>query len=638
MEGNRLITETEIYLFNQGTNYRCYNFLGAHQGRKNGISGMYFSVWAPMVRGVSVIGSFNSWQGGKNPMTPVQNSGIWTTFVPNLQAGELYKYLIETEAGDLLYKADPFAFSAEPRPGTASMTARLSGFRWHDAGWLKKRAETSHFTRPMNIYEVHLGSWKRRRARQPGEAEEALELLYTYRELADILVPYVKEMGYTHIELLPVMEHPFDGSWGYQVTGYYAPTSRYGSPHDLMYFIDVCHCSGLGVILDWVPGHFCRDAQGLGRFNSNKLYEIADHEQWGTYKFDFGRLQVRSFLISNALFWLDKYHIDGLRVDGVTSMLYLSFTGEKDGTGSEVNGEAIAFLRAFNTAVGSYYPGVFTVAEESSAWPLVTQPPSAGGLGFHYKWDMGWMNDTLRYMSLDFDLRSMNHRLLTFSSMYAHSENFINPLSHDEVVHGKRSLIGRMPGDYWRQFAGLRLLALYQICHTGAKLSFMGNEIGQFIEWRYYEELEWFLLAYEAHRQYHNYIKALNKLYVQQPAFWEGGYDKRSFSWLDADNEKQSIFVFIRQAKREDIFIVAVLNFQPISYDTFRIGVPFPGSYMEIFNSDDKSYGGSGCINGQPISTEDEAYHGQKQSIVIKVPPLGGTLYLYNGGAESTIL
>ena len=639
MEGNKLITEKDIYLFNEGTNYRCYNFFGSHHGRKDGLSGMYFTVWAPMVKSVSIIGSFNDWQQKENLMAPIKNSGIWTAFIPGVQEGELYKYLIETETGELLYKADPFAFSSEPRPGTASKTAKLSGYRWHDSLWLKERAEASHFFKPMNIYEVHLGSWKRKRAKLPDEAEESLELLYNYRELAEILIPYIIEMGYTHIELLPIMEHPFDGSWGYQITGYFAPTSRFGSPHDLMYFIDTCHNAGIGVILDWVPGHFCRDAQGLGCFNGNKLYEIGDHGQWGTYKFDLGRRQVRSFLLSNALFWLDKYHIDGLRVDGVTSMLYLNFGEDsKSSKDSDKNTEAISFLKEFNTIIGSNYPGVFTAAEESSAWPFVTLPPSEGGLGFHYKWDMGWMNDTLRYMSLDFDKRSENHRLLTFSTMYANSENFINPLSHDEVVHGKRSLIGRMPGDYWKQFAGLRLLALYQLCHTGAKLNFMGNEIGQFIEWRYFESLEWFLLSYETHSKHQQFITALNHIYLKQSSLWEHDYDKRSYKWIDADNNKQSILIFIRQGKEVYNFIISILNFKPDCYDIYRIGVPCSGSYSEIISTDDEKYGGSGCINKQLLKAENKPMHGYDYSINIKVPPLGGTLFLYNGDAESTVL
>jgi 1,4-alpha-glucan branching enzyme len=625
MGNESLISAEDIRLFNKGEHCRCYEFLGAHFIRLDGVEGVRFALWAPEVRSVSVIGTFNGWRGGEHPMSQAGDSGIWTAFVPGLQEGELYKYLIETGSGELLYKADPLAFSAELRPGTASRLARLDGYEWRDDAWLRLRAETPHFERPMNIYEAHLGSWKRR-------GEEKKDFL-TYRELAEELAPYARDMGYSYIELLPVMEHPLDGSWGYQVTGFFAPTSRYGPPQDLMHFIDACHRAGLGVILDWVPGHFCRDAHGLGRFNGRELYEGGDHAVWGTYRFDFGRAQVRSFLLSGALFWMDRYHADGLRVDGVSSMLYLNFGESGGGRRNRLGGiedlDAVAFLKELNRTIGLCYPDVFTAAEESSAWPLVTRPPEAGGLGFHYKWDMGWMNDTLRYMSADFSGRAECHRLLTFPSMYAFSENFVNPLSHDEVVHGKRSLIGRMPGDYRLKFAGLRLLALYQMCHPGAKLNFMGNELAQFIEWRYYEGLEWFLLDYEAHAAHRLFIKELNRLYLERTALWEYAYDARGFSWIEADTAAQSVLAFMRRGKKDDDFIVAVLNFRPVGYEVYRIGVPAPGRYRELLNSDDGRYGGGGLINPGVLPAGAAPMHGREYSVEIRLPPLGGVLLEY---------
>ena len=455
---------------------------------------------------------------------------------------------------------------------------------------------------------------------------------YSYRELADMLVPYAKEMGYTHLELLPVMEHPYDGSWGYQVTGFFAPTARHGSPDDFMYFVDTAHAAGLGVILDWVPGHFCRDAHGLGLFTGAKLYESGDHIQWGTYKFDHGRPEVRSFLLSSAMFWFDKYHIDGLRVDGVSSMLYLNFgVGDKtkhnkNSRGGETDLNAVSFLKLLNKTIGEFYPDVFTAAEESTAWPLVTYPPEQDGLGFHYKWDMGWMNDTLKYVSLDFLQRQQSHRLLTFSMMYAFSENFILPLSHDEVVHGKRSLIERMTGDYWRQFAGLRLLMLYQMCHPGKKLLFMGGEFGQFIEWRFYEGMEWFLLDYETHRRHRHFVRELNHLYLAENALWEQDKDWSGFQWHDADNSKQSLLIFRRQGKAKTDFVLAVLNFTPATYERYKIGVPLGGAYTELLSSDEARFGGSGKTNPGVLISQAGALHGCGHILELTVPPLGGIL------------
>ena len=479
---------------------------------------------------------------------------------------------------------------------------------------------------PRNIYEVHAGSWRR----HPDGS------FYTWYELADSLVPYIRDMGYTHLELLPVTEHPFDGSWGYQTTGFFAATSRFGEPEGLMHLIDECHRAGIGVILDWVPGHFCRDTHGLGRFDGTALYESGDMPGWGTYKFNYARNEVRSFLISSALFWLEEYHADALRVDGVSSLLYLNFGVDDPARkkynerGGEEDLAAVAFLQTLNTVIGKRVPGAATYAEESSAWPLVTYPPEKGGLGFHYKWDMGWMNDTLRYMSIDFDGRRYNHGLLTFSMMYAFSENYILPLSHDEVVHGKRSLIGRMPGDWWRQFAGARLLPLYAACHPGGMLSFMGNEFAQFIEWRDYEELEWFLLQNATHAGVQAFIRELNHVYRAEKALWEIDNSWDGFDWIDADNNEQGILSFVRKAK-DGSAVLCVLNFRPESHESFRLGVPLSGAWQEILCSDDTRFGGSGKTNPRRLHTKKIPSHGRDASLVLTVPPLGGTLIKYIG-------
>lgn len=612
-------TDYEIYLFNQGTFHNCHAKFGAHPVK----DGTDFTVWVPGAKSVRVAGSFNSWNKDEFFLEPLASSGIWFGFVPGAQEGDSYKYVIETDTGEIIYKADPVAFSAEVRPETASVIAQLSGYRWSDTKWMRERASSDHFKKPLNIYEVQLGSWKKPNKDDPYS-------VYSYRQLANMLVPYVVDMGYTHVELMPITEHPFDGSWGYQTTGYFAPSSRYGSPKDLKYLINKFHRAGIGVIIDWVPGHFCRDAHGLGRFNGHMLYENYDHQQWGTYRFDLGRPEIKSFLLSSAKYWLEQYHIDGIRVDGVSSMLYLNFGVENPAdkrynkNGGEEDLEAIEFLRTFNKMVGDDFPGVFTAAEESSAWPLVTYPPEEGGLGFHYKWDMGWMNDTLKYCKIDFPYRRDNHNLLTFSMMYSFSENFILPLSHDEVVHGKLSLIGRMPGDYSQKFAGLRLLNMYQMCHPGAKLSFMGNEFGQFIEWRYYESLEWFLLDYDSHRQIREFVRDMNKTWLNEKSLWGDNYSWNGFKWLDADNNTQSVLSFIRSF--EDDFTVTILNMCPNSYSSYRIGVPYKGTYRELLNSDGEKYGGSGFVNTDILEAEEIPMHGCQYSIEIKLPALGGIL------------
>ncbi len=614
------ITEEKLYLFNQGQYFHSYRIFGAHPVE----GGVRFTVWCPEVKSVGVIGSFNDWT--PQYLTPRGSTGVYSGIIPEAKPGDLYKYRITTAAGETFDKADPYAFWAEVRPGTASRIARLDGYTWHDGRYRAIRRSTKS-PRPMNIYEVHLGSWK-----QQEHPEDPDYPFLSYRQLADELIPYAKDMGYTHLELLPVMEHPFDGSWGYQVTGFFAPTSRYGGPQDFMYFVDQAHQHGLGVILDWVPGHFCRDAHGLGRFNGKMLFEGADHPEWGTYKFDFTRSEVRSFLISSALYWLGCYHADGIRVDGVTSMLYLNFGlpdwAEKtyNDQGGEENTAAVEFLRQLNDAVHTFAPGAITVAEESSAWPHVTGDTASGGLGFDYKWDMGWMNDTLEYCKTDFPFRSYHHNKLTFSMAYGFSERFILPLSHDEVVHGKLSLMGRMPGDYWQKFAGLRLLALYQITHPGGKLSFMSTEYGPFIEWREYESLEWFLLDYPTHQMHQDYVKQLNRLYQNTPALWQDDHSWEGFHWLDADDSAQSILLSRRTGREKTKAVTVLLNFQPEVYSDFRIGVPYPGQYQELLSSDATEFGGSGKGNPDILKAEPVPCHGEKWSVRVTVPPIGGIL------------
>lgn len=612
------LSDELLYLFNTGKLYHAYKSFGAHLID----DGVQFTVWAPGVKGVKVSGDFNGWNPGDDAALELMGgTGVYTGFIAGASAGDKYKYDIELSTGEHIMKADPFAFASELRPGTASVIADIS-YDWHDDEWIAEREKKNTFTGPMNIYEAHLGAW----IREPGSEE-----FYNYREVADKMIPYVKEMGYTHIELMPVMEHPLDASWGYQVTGYYAPTSRYGSPADFKYFMDRCHREGIGVILDWVPGHFCPDAQGLANFNGSKLYETEIHPDWGTYKFDFSRNQVRSFLLSNAMFWVAEYHADGIRVDGVSSMLYLNFgisdksKYKKNREGGDGDLEAISFLREFNYMIGTAFAGVFTVAEESTAWPMVTWPPENGGLGFHYKWNMGWMNDTLEYMKQDFPYRSYHHNKLTFSLTYAYSENFILPLSHDEVVHGKASLIGRMPGDTWRQFAGSRLLMMYQMTHPGKKLRFMGHEIAQFIEWREYEQLEWFLLEYENHEKHKRFVKELNELYLEHPALWAQDTTWDGFRWIDADNRDQNIYSYIRTG--EDELLVVILNTGVQAFDSFTLGVPEKGFYKEIFSSDAAKYAGSNRVNTRQVRAKKKPMHGMPYSITVKLPVIGGCIF-----------
>lgn len=640
-----LISQDDVYLMGKGAWYRSYDKLGAHPAAQNGEDGFNFAVWAPDVASVRVVGEFNGWDPEADHLFCTETGGIWCGFVPGVHEDQCYKYAIEpTPGAELIYKADPYAFHAQCPPDTASVTKDIRHYEWGDNDWILARSRQDMLKAPLNIFEVHLGSWKRHddglngNGTEPPEGETAGGSYLTYDELSVELVDYVKKMGYTHIELLPIMEHPFDGSWGYQVTGYYAPTSRYGSPKEFMHFVDACHQAGIGVILDWVPGGFCKDAHGLGMFTGRKLYEEKEHPNWGTYKFDLSKGCVRTFLISNALYWIDQYHADGLRMDGVSSMLYLNF-GIDDPSqkrfnvkGTEEDLSASDFIRKTNTAVGRYHPDVMMIAEESTAWPLVTYPPEVGGLGFNFKWDMGWMNDTLHYCQTDFPWRPGNHKLLTFSIMYAFNENFILPLSHDEVVHGKCSLIGRMPGDYWRQFAGMRALAFYQMTHPGGKLSFMGNEIAQWIEWREYEGIQYFMAKeYKAHHDQQVFVAALNRLYAEEPALWQLGYAADGFEWIDADNAKQSLISFVRKGDDPKDDLAIIINFDVAAHENYRVGIPTPGIWEEIFTSDEKRFGGSGIRNEGQILSEETPWNGRENSVVLRIPALGGIVLKRTG-------
>ena len=645
---NLMLTDDDIHLFGTGMWQRAWEKMGAHKDVQGNSEGWLFRVWAPQVSSVHVVGDFNGWDPKATPLTRAANSDIWETFVPGLEQGSLYKYVIETDAGELLWKADPFGFYAETCPGTASKLWDLGGYTWKDATWLNRRAKRDIMKSPLNIYEVHLGSWKRHGNEPQGEPREdgtwpgpgdpfpaQRGTYFTYDDLSDELVAYVKKMGYTHIEVMPLSEHPFDGSWGYQATGYFAATSRYGTPQQLMHFVDACHKAGIGVILDWVPGGFCANAEGLATFNGRMLFEREIHPNWGTHKFDFSRPEVRSFLVSNALFWIEQFHVDGIRMDGVSSMLYLNFgvgnPADKkfNKYGTEEDLDASAFIRQVNCAVGKEFPDVMMIAEESTAWPLVTYPAEDGGLGFHLKWDMGWMNDTLHYMQCDFPWRPGNHSLLTFSIMYAFSENFILPLSHDEVVNGKCSLIGRMPGDNWRRFAGLRTLAFYQMTHPGAKLTFMGDEIGQQIEWRYYESIEWFLAKdFDAtHGAQQRFIEALNHFYTKQRGLWQNAYTEQGFEWIDANNSEQSIVSFVRHGDKPADDLLILINFDPASYETYRVGTPREGDWELVFNTDEPTFGGSGFPVVDMASSKPEPWNMRDNSIEIAVPGLAGLVY-----------
>ena len=628
------LTEYDCFLFGKGEWFKSYEKLGAHPACRDGVEGYHFAVWCPDVQRVSVVGSFNGWDAAANPLT-CNDAGVWEGFIGGVGGDDLYKFAITTAAGEQLLKADPYAFYAQVPPQTASRVYAPGAYAWQDGAWMQSRAARNHREQPLNIFEVHLASWKRHLDGVAGNgdpnSDDKSGSYFTYEELSQELVAYVADMGYTHIELLPVMEHPFDGSWGYQITNYFAPTSRYGDPIQFKRFIDACHNAGLGVILDWAGGGFCADEHGLANFNGTQLYETKVHPTWGTHLFDFGRGEVASFLISNLLWWVEEYHADGIRMDGVTSMLYLNFDindpalKRYNSRGTEENDDAIALIRAANKTVGTAHPDVMMIAEESTAWPQVTRPPEWGGLGFHYKWDMGWMNDTLRYIQTDFPYREHSHGLITFGLAYVFDENFVLPLSHDEVVHGKGTLISRMPGDTWRKFAGLRALAFLQMTHPGAKLNFMGNEIGQFDEWRYFEGIQYNLAEnYPLHAQQQSMVKALNHFYLEQPALWQQAYEQAGFEWIDSHNASQSIFSFVRHGfdPADDLLIVVNMGVQ--AYDTYRLGVPGPGTYTELFNTDSALCGGSGLINETPAKAERVAAHGREWSVTLRIPPLGG--------------
>lgn len=628
MEHPTLLTELDRHLFNEGNHERIYEKMGAQLMTQNGVAGVHFAVWAPNARAVSLIGDFNHWNRTLTPMRSLGDTGIWTTFVPGMKEGALYKYAITGADGGTQEKVDPFAYAAEMRPRTASRVCDISKYQWNDNQWVTNRSEAQHFQKPVSVYEVHLGSWMR----VPEEGNRWM----TYRELAEKLVPYVVEMGFTHIELMPVAEHPLDASWGYQVTGYFAVTSRFGSPTDFMYLVDQLHQRNIGVILDWVPGHFPKDAHGLAYFDGTHLYEHADHrlrehKDWGTYIFNYGRYEVRNFLISNALFWMDKYHIDGLRVDAVASMLYLDYS-RKEGEwlpneyGGRENIDAIHFMRQLNERTHLHYPGTMLIAEESTSWPQVSKPTYVGGLGYDYKWDMGWMNDTLKYMAHETVHRKFHHNELTFRMIYAFHENFMLPLSHDEVVHGKQALLSKMPGDPWQKFANLRLLLGYQFAQPGKKLLFMGAELATWNEWQADKSLDWHLLEYDNHRGVQNWVKALNRVYKAEPALYEQDCNHHGFQWIDCGNWEQSILAFLRVSNSGEPLLV-VLNFTESPHSNYALGVPVGGEWQEILNSDDVAFGGSGLINAGPLHAEAANLHGQPFSLPLTISPLSISIF-----------
>ena len=611
--------EKRSELFYSGRDCRAFDYMGAHPFVQDGEQGYLFRVYAPEAEKVSVMGEFNDWNRDADYMTR-DEQGIWEKFIPNIPEYAAYKYSVWAKSGDVFDKSDPYGFHFETRPGNATKAYDIDGYEWGDASWLDWRKKHLLYSNPVNIYECHLGSWK---MHEDGN-------FYSYRQLADELVPYVKEMGYTHIEFMPLTEYPFDGSWGYQVIGYFAATSRYGTPKDLMYLIDKAHQAGLGIIMDWVPAHFPKDGCGLVEFDGSHLYEYADplkmeHKEWGTRVFDYGKVSTRNLLFSSAMFWIEKFHMDGLRVDAVASMLYLDYNRQGEWRpnvhGGRENLEAVDFLRLLNEYILTDHPDVMMIAEESTAWPMVTKPGYDGGLGFNFKWNMGWMNDMLCYCSADPFFRKDMHDKITFSFMYAFSENYILPLSHDEVVHGKCSLISKMPPPYENQFGGLRALYGYMAAHPGKKMLFMGGEFAQFSEWAYQRGLDWMLLDYPAHRQMQAYVKALNHFYLATPQLWEQDTDWRGFEWISHEDNRNNIIAFRRVAK-DGSDIVVVVNFSPEEQQEYRIGVPITGTYEEIFTSDKTEFGGSGMANGK-LKTENKPMHGQEQSIVLKIPRFG---------------
>ncbi len=617
------ISDFDLHLFNEGKHQHAYLFLGAQHKSIESITGVLFATWAPNAERVSVIGDFNQWDGRRHPMRVRGTSGIWELFIPGIEAGFNYKFEIRTrDSGEILSKSDPYGRQFELRPATASIIPQQDKFSWNDADWIASRRTSECLHAPMSIYELHLGSWR----------QETGGDYLNYRQIADQLVPYLEEMGFTHIELLPITEHPLDASWGYQTTGFFAPTSRYGSADDFRYFVDDCHRHGIGIILDWVAGHFPKDTHGMAHFDGTTLYEHEDprrgeHLQWGTLVFNYSRHEVRNFLISNALYWIKEFHLDGLRVDAVASMLYLDYSREEgewlsNEFGGNENLEAIDFIRELNEQVLSQYPGVVMIAEESTAWPQVTRPPWVGGLGFSMKWNMGWMHDTLAYMNNDPIYRHYHHDELTFGLLYAFHENFVLPFSHDEVVHGKGSMINKMPGDDWQRFANLRLLYTYMFTYPGKKLLFMGSEFAQWNEWDHERSLDWELLDVPAHAQVQSLVSDLNRLYVQHPALHYYDFDDHGFEWIDCHDASQSVLSYLR--KYQDRYLVVILNFTPVPRHGYRLGVPCSGYYRELINSDSEYYGGSNVGNGAGVQSASVAWMGKDQSITLDLPPLAG--------------
>ncbi|WP_051685211.1 1,4-alpha-glucan branching protein GlgB [Clostridium sp. KNHs205] len=628
----QVLTEADLSSFTKGIHYTIYDKLGAHPKDIDGVSGVHFAVWAPNAVRVSVVGDFNAWDGRRHPMKRLKDSGIFELFIPGLTTGELYKYEIKVKGGMVVMKADPYASRAQLRPDTASIVYDLNQFTWSDENWLETRKRSDYRKSPINIYELHLGSFKKPDAGNGDNRE-----FYNYRELAPIISDYVKEMGYTHVELMPVMEHPFDGSWGYQVTGYYAPTSRYGTPEDFMYFMDYLHNQGIGVILDWVPAHFPRDSFGLANFDGTCLYEHLDprqgsHPHWGTLIYNYGRPQVSLFLIANALFWIEKYHVDGIRMDAVASMLYLDY-GKNHGEwvankyGGNENLEAMEMLKHLNSIVKKRKDGSLLIAEESTAWPKVTGDLKEDGLGFHMKWNLGWMNDFTGYMKSDPLFRKGRHGELTFSLVYAFSEKFILVLSHDEVVHGKGSMINKMPGTIEHKFANLRVTYGFMMCHPGKKLLFMGQEFAQFSEWDEKKEIDWELLKEERNASLNLYVKELNRLYKKYPALYAFDFEDRGFEWISCLDADHSIIAFIRKTDKSSDTLLIICNFTPVVYEHFLIGVPIQGKYKEIFNSDYVRFGGQGNVNKRVKQSRHTGADGRKDSLSVVVPPLGISIF-----------
>ena len=624
------ITDEDVYLYGEGNHFRSYERLGAHLCTVNGVAGVHFAVWAPNAKSVSLIGNFNHWMPGSHPMMRVHFSGIWALFIPGLNEDEIYKFAIKTPEGNVLEKSDPYGFFAELRPHTASIVTSLEKHQWRDDAWMASRDQGNFLEEPMSVYEVHLGSWRRDEKTDWG--------FMNYRDLAHQLVDYVKEMGFTHIQLMPITEHPLDMSWGYQVINYYAPTSRFGKPEDFMYFVDHCHQNGIGVILDWVPSHFPKDMHGLNCFDGRQIYAYenwkkGEHREWGTLVFDYGRHEVKNFLISNALFWLDKYHLDGLRVDAVASMLYLDYSRKHDEWEPNMFGgnehlEAIDFLKKFNEVVHLYHPGVVTIAEESTAWGGVSRPTYLGGLGFSMKWNMGWMHDSLVYFSKDAAYRKWHQGMLTFSLLYAFTENFVLPISHDEVVHGKGSLLGRMPGDEWQQLANLKLFMAYMFTHPGKKLLFMGSEFAQVCEWNHDQSLEWHVLNFDRHRHCQQLVKDLNHLYRSHRALYERDFDSDGFEWIDFSDADQCVISYVRLSRKKDQMMMVVSNMTPVPRHNYRIGVPQEGFYKEVLNTDAKEYGGSGIGNLGGVHSEQVTCHGRPYSVNVQLPPLAVCVFL----------